>query len=162
MLDIFIQFFGERKKQFKKNKKLYLQQNHIFSINIYIWMNRNISLKKENQEQNGNFFFFKEKKKMKKGSLIPHDSTKRTQRRKLQSTPEFSRVHYKIWGIQEIKQNSLSFVINHICSQKALYKNVIKSPSIKSQGPISLFFPDIEYNYNLCLQKTPLTQNIIS
>ena len=66
-------------------------------------------------------------------------------------------------GVQENKQNSESqspVIINHICRnpvkrirflKKALYTNVTKSPSIKSLGPISLLFPDIKHNYNLCL-----------
>ena len=68
-------------------------------------------------------------------------------------------------GSKKINKIQSLFYQPHLqqSSQKALYKNVTKSPSIKSEDrPISLFFPDIEHIYNLCLQKTPLTRNISS
>ena len=115
-------------------------------------MNKNISLKKENQEQTGNKIKIKNKKK-EASSLTTaqkedwHSGGSYSQYQNFQGSITRFEGSKKINKIQSLLLSTISAIIQ----SKGLVKNVTKSPSIKSHGPISLLFPDIEHIYNFCL-----------
>ena len=137
-----------------KSKNLDLQQNHIFCIKLFIFI---LFL----------FFYF--------GDELKYFIEKRKPRRKplpsrvtiaqkgeghrggsYSQHQNFQGSITRFEGPRKLT-NFKVFCYPHIYSnpvkrirffQKALYRNVTKSPSIKGLGPISLLFPEIEHVYN--------------